>query len=272
MAGFISAQPFRYFPHGFPPEILEPWCKAIGVSGVLGNKAASGTEIIAELGEQHARSGLPIVYTSADSVFQVAAHEQVVGLETLYAWCQKARELLDAFQVARVIARPYIGKPGAYQRTYNRHDYSRLPGPTVLDRLAAAGLPVTGVGKIPDIYAGRGITRSVHTFGNEDGMAHTLTLMREQERGLVFTNLVDFDMLYGHRRDPQGYDRALTAFDRQLPPVNHRLIHGLCRAAGGQLHLREHGNAQFDPVSVCAHDAPRSGGRRDADNWAHGTA
>jgi phosphopentomutase len=244
LAGFISDQPFQYFPQGFPPEILEPWCRAIGVDRVLGNKPASGTEILVELGEEHVRTGLPIVYTSADSVFQLAAHESVVPLPKLYDWCKKARAILDRYQVARVIARPFTGEKGAYARTYNRHDYSLMPGTTLLDRLTEAGVPVVGVGKIPDIYAHRGISREVPTTGNDDGMEKTTALMKEVDRGLVFTNLVDFDMLYGHRRDPAGYHQALRRFDRQLPGV-------LAALRDGDLLIltADHGNDPTHPGS-----------------------
>ncbi|MEW5855177.1 MAG: phosphopentomutase [Myxococcota bacterium] len=227
MAGYVVPRPFSYYPKGFPPEILDRWCAEIGVSGVLGNKPASGTEIITELGEEHERTGKPIVYTSADSVFQVAAHESVVPLEKLYDWCRKARKILDEHNVARVIARPFVGQKGKYTRTYNRHDYSLVPSqPTVLDHLKAAGLPVVGVGKIPDIYADRGITEKVHTEGNADGINRTVELLKTREDGLIFTNLVDFDMMYGHRRDPKGYHQALLDFDKGLPRILEALREG----------------------------------------------
>jgi phosphopentomutase len=176
---------------------------------------ASGTEIIAKLGDEHIATGKPIVYTSADSVFQIAAHEQHFGLERLYKISRIAREIVDPYGVGRVIARPFVGESGAFKRTYNRRDFS-MPPPcdTSLDRLKQAGLQVIGVGKIEDIFAGRGLTRSVHSEGNRDGMRATIEIARELDRGLVFVNLVDFDMLYGHRRDPRGYRRALEEFDR----------------------------------------------------------
>jgi phosphopentomutase len=188
---------------------------------VLGNVSASGTEIIERLGREHLQTGYPIVYTSADSVFQIAAHEEVVPLDQLYAWCAAARRLLcGEFAVGRVIARPFTGVPGNFRRTANRKDYS-LPPPrqTVLDMLTDAGQEVIGIGKIPDIFAGRGITSSFHTYSNDDGMAKLQTAMSQFPRGLLFTNLVDFDMVYGHRNDAAGYGHALERFDAQLPLV-----------------------------------------------------
>jgi len=224
MMGIVLAEGLRTFPRGFPPELIEGFVRATGVPGVLGNEVASGTEIVARLGAEHQRTGRPIVYTSADSVFQIAAHEETVPLETLYAWCRAARALLDPWRVARIIARPFVGEPGRYQRTYHRRDYAMpLPGRTVLDQLVEAGLPVVGVGKIPDIFVHRGITEEVHTEGNADGLEKTEALLSRVDRGLVFVNLVDFDMLYGHRNDPAGYGRALEDLDRFLP----RLLGGL---------------------------------------------
>jgi phosphopentomutase len=227
MAGLRIDEAFRTFPDGFPPEILDPFRERTG-RGVLGNKAASGTVILDELAEEHARSGELIVYTSADSVFQIAAHEEVVPLDELYRCCRIAREILDPFRVGRVIARPFVGEgPGRWRRTYNRKDFSMVPPePTVLDRLAGAGLPVIGVGKIPDIYAHRGITEEVHTEGNADGLARTVAAMGRVDRGLVFTNLVDFDMLYGHRNDAPGYHGCLREFDAFVPELEAALRPG----------------------------------------------
>jgi phosphopentomutase len=217
MAGVILAKPWAFFHQGFPAEILDAFERESGF-GWLGNVAASGTEIIDRLGPEHQRTGKLIVYTSADSVFQVAAHEETVPLDRLYAACEAARRVLDSYRVARVIARPFVGEPGSYRRTYNRRDFSMLPpSDTVLDLLAAAGVPVVGVGKIHDIFAGRGVTESVHTEGNADGLVRTEEALCRVERGLVFTNLVDFDMVYGHRRDPAGYARALEEVDAFLP-------------------------------------------------------
>ncbi len=219
MAGLLAGEPFAVFPDGFPPSIVEPFCQATS-RGVLGNKTASGTVIIEELGAEHMRSGDWILYTSADSVFQLAAHEEVVDLEELYAACRTARRQLDAHRVGRVIARPFVGRPGAFERTYNRHDFSMPPdGPTVLDALVAAGVSTVGVGKIHDIFAGVGVQRSVATRGNADGLEQTRRLIASEPRGLIFVNLVDFDMNFGHRRNPQGYAEALAAFDAALPDL-----------------------------------------------------
>jgi phosphopentomutase len=223
MAGLQVDTAFPTFPDGFPAELMQRFEREIG-RGTLGNKTASGTEILEELGAEHVRTGKPIVYTSADSVFQIAAHEEVVPVEELYRISETARRLVDALPVARVIARPFVGEPGAFKRTYNRRDFSMPPPqPTVLDAIAEAGLPVVGVGKIWDIFAGRGVTENVHSEGNADGCVRTLEAMARVERGLIFVNLVDFDMLYGHRRDPEGYYRALQEFDAFLPRLQQRL-------------------------------------------------
>lgn len=224
MAGVILDAPFATFTEtGFPPEVMEAFRRESGFDW-LGNVAASGTEILDRLGEEHCRTGRLIVYTSADSVFQVAAHEDVVPLEDLYRACEVARRILDPYRVARVIARPFVGTPGAWKRTYNRRDFSmRPPRPTVLDRLCDHGVPVVGIGKISDIFAGQGVPRSVHTEGNTDGLRRSLEVLQEGGEGLVFTNLVDFDMLYGHRRDPVGYGRALEEVDRAMPGLMEAL-------------------------------------------------
>ncbi len=227
MMGIVLREGLALYPQGFPPEILEPWVRETGVPGVLGNKAASGTVIVEELGPEHQETGKPIVYTSADSVFQIAAHEETVPLETLYAWCRAARRLLDPFRVARVIARPFVGTPGQYRRTYNRKDFAlAAPGPTVLETLAGAGVPVFGVGKIPDVFDRKGITDEIHTEGNADGLRRTEALLDRVEHGLLFVNLVDFDSLYGHRNDPVGYGRALEELDRALPRILGKLRPG----------------------------------------------
>jgi phosphopentomutase len=230
MMGIVLHEGLRLFPKGFPPEILDPWLRETGAPGVLGNKAASGTVIIEELGVEHQRTGKPIVYTSADSVFQVAAHTATVPLETLYAWCRVARRQLDPYRVARVIARPFVGTPGQYRRTYDRKDFAMAaPGPTVLEQLTAAGVPVVGVGKIPDVFDHKGVTEELHTAGNADGLRRTLELLDRVDHGLVFVNLVDFDSQYGHRNDPVGYARALEELDRALPGILARLRPGeLC--------------------------------------------
>jgi phosphopentomutase len=226
MMGIVTREPLRTFANGFPDELLGPWKKAIG-RDVLGNKPASGTEIIKELGAEHVRTGKPIVYTSADSVFQVAAHEDVIPVPELYRICEEARRLCDRFMIGRVIARPFVGEAGAWKRTYNRKDFSMLPPTeTVLDRLVAAGVPVVGVGKIPDIFADRGVTEKVHTEGNADGLERTVEILGRMERGLLFVNLVDFDMVYGHRNDAKGYAGALAELDAFLPRLQAALRPG----------------------------------------------
>jgi phosphopentomutase len=220
MTGLILKQPFPVYPNGFPADFIKLYEKKIG-RGVLGNKAASGTVIIEELGAEHMKTGQPIVYTSADSVFQVAAHEEIIPLEELYRICTIAREMLvGEHAVGRVIARPFEGKPGGFRRTVNRHDFSLKPvGATVLDFLSENGVQVTAVGKIKDIFAGQGVAIAVPTKGNTDGMEKTLQLIKSDNTGLIFTNLVDFDMLYGHRNNPRGYGDALEDLDRWFPEL-----------------------------------------------------
>ena len=210
---------FAMFPEGFPDDIIGPFERAIG-RRVLGNKPASGTVIIEELGAEHMRTGRPIVYTSADSVFQIAAHEDVVPVEQLYAWCRIAFDIVAPRRVARVIARPFVGEPGNFQRTYGRKDFALLPPErTVLDALVEAGLPVAGVGKIPAIFGGRGFTEKIHAGANDEVVAETLAAMDRLDTGFVFANLVDFDSRYGHRRNPEGYGRALERFDEAVPEL-----------------------------------------------------
>ncbi|MFC4302709.1 phosphopentomutase [Cohnella boryungensis] len=221
LAGLRIDKPFRTFPDGFPEALLREFEDQTGRS-VIGNKPASGTEILDELGEEQMKSGAWIVYTSADSVFQLAAHEDIIPLEELYNACRVARRLTmkDEFSVGRVIARPYIGKPGSFQRTPNRHDYAvKPPQPTVLNGLKAKGIEVVSVGKINDIFSGEGIARSNSTKSNADGIAVTIRELQKDFSGFLFTNLVDFDSLYGHRRDPEGYGRALEEFDLALPDI-----------------------------------------------------
>lgn len=216
IAGVVMDKPLPVFGAQIPPDIVRAFEARIGRK-TLANVSASGTEIIEQFGEEHVRTGFPIVYTSADSVFQIAAHEEVVGLENLYAWCQMARDMLD---VGRVIARPFIGQAGAWQRTANRHDYSlQPPGVTILDRLSSNGKRVISVGKIADIFAARGVDESYPIKSNDEGMAETIRLASSPGEGLVFTNLVDFDMKFGHRRDVIGYQQALQAFDAKLPAL-----------------------------------------------------
>jgi len=220
MAGVILKTPFPVYPHGFPDELIKRFEKAIGTE-VLGNKPASGTEIIKELGEEHLRTGKPIVYTSADSVFQIAAHEEKIPVPKLYDICLIARELLTGENsVARVIARPFVGKPGFFKRTDRRKDFS-LPPPekTILEILQSKGIRVVGIGKINDLFAGKGITRSIHTRDNQDAMDKLTQTIKEEKEGLIFINLVDFDMVWGHRNDVQGFAKGLKNFDRRLEEV-----------------------------------------------------
>ena len=220
MMGLVVERPFPLYPDGFPPEVLDPIEKFVGKK-VLGNKAASGTEIIRELGPEHLATGRPIVYTSGDSVFQVAAHESVWNAERLWEVCRFARGVLTGdHAVGRVIARPFTGEPGAFVRTANRRDFTVAPtGETWLDRLVAEGRRVFGVGKIVDIFSGRGITESVHTASDAEGMRISTDAIRDGDFDLVFTNLVDFDSKYGHRNDPAGFAKNLAALDALLPAL-----------------------------------------------------
>ena len=247
IAGLVTEKALPTFPGGIPESVSAAFEAKIGRK-TLGNTVASGTEILVQFGEEHVRTGFPIVYTSSDSVFQIAAHEEVVGLEKLYEWCQIARDMLN---VGRVIARPFVGKDGDWQRTAHRHDYSLLPpGVTILDRLLAAGQSVVGVGKISDIFAARGISESIKMRSNSNGMEITIDLAKSPGSGLVFTNLVDFDMKFGHRRDVIGYKKALEDFDAQLPRLLSELRedelliitadHGCDPIFKGFDHTREH--------------------------------
>jgi len=236
MAGIVTEVPFPTYPDGFPPEVVDAFTAITG-KPPLGNVAASGTEIIAELGAEHQRTGRPILYTSADSVFQVAAHEDTVPLATLYDWCEKARAMLvPPHEVNRVIARPFIGAPGGYTRTANRRDYAVPPPPSILDRIAAAGVPVHAVGKICDIYDGHGITDSVRVADNAEGVQQALRIADSLDHGLVFVNLNDFDSKYGHRRDVRGYADALERLDGMIPAIIERI-----RPGDGLLFTADHG-------------------------------
>jgi phosphopentomutase len=250
MAGVVTEVPFPTYPHGFPSEVVAAFA-AIAGKAPLGNVPASGTEIIARLGAEHVRTGRPIVYTSADSVFQVAAHEEVVPLETLYDWCERARAMLvPPHAVNRVIARPFVGPDGDYRRTANRRDYALPPPLNDLDRLAGGGVKVYGVGKISDIYCGRGIAASVRVVDNEDAMRRALDLLATIPEGMVFVNLNDFDSKYGHRRDVRGYGEALERFDVRLDELLGALEpgdvamlsadHGCDPTAPGSDHTREY--------------------------------
>ena len=220
IAGVLSKQPLPTYPNGFPEEVLNKFSAAVG-RGVLCNKPYSGTEVFKDYGDEHINSGKLIVYTSADSVFQIAAHEDVVPVETLYEYCKIARGILQGRHgVGRVIARPFIGMSGNYTRTSGRHDFSlEPPAVTMLDQLKAAGKDVISVGKIKDIFAGKGITEYVYTKGNAEGIERTIEYMNRDFEGLCFINLVDYDMLYGHRNDIDGYAAALTYFDKKLPEL-----------------------------------------------------
>jgi phosphopentomutase len=224
IAGLISEKPFPTYPDGFPKDVIDEFTRLTG-RGVLCNKPYSGTEVIKDYGDEHIRTGKLIVYTSADSVFQIAAHEDVVPLETLYEYCKIARNMLQGKHgVGRVIARPFIGESGNYTRTSHRHDYSLLPPrDTMLDLLKVNGKDVIAVGKINDIFAGKGITEYVYTSGNQEGIERTIEYLDKDFNGLCFINLVDYDMLYGHRRDIDGYAKALTYFDERLPEILGRL-------------------------------------------------
>jgi phosphopentomutase len=217
MMGVVLDRPFPVFPNGFAADILAEFSRQTG-RGVLGNKTASGTQIIDELGVEHMRSGALIVYTSADSVFQIAAHEEIVPVPELYRACEMAYRLVgEGLGVGRVIARPFVGSPGHFTRTSNRHDYALPPsGETVLDRLSAASIPVVAIGKIADLFAGRGIGRAIHTVSDDDGMTRLAEELRSLDRGLIFTNLVDFDSQFGHRNDTAGYAANLERFDARL--------------------------------------------------------
>ena len=221
MAGIILERAFPTYPNGFPATVIDRFVKETRVPGILGNIPASGTEIIKELGEEHVKTHKPIVYTSADSVFQIAAHEQVIPLERLYEICETARTILDGeHKVGRVIARPFLGEPGSFYRTENRHDYA-VPPPreNLLPALADEDLDVVCIGKIASIYDSLGVTKDLTAKNNEQSIDQTIKALKQQSRGLIFSNLVDFDMLYGHRRDTEGYAKALEHFDARLPEI-----------------------------------------------------
>ena len=245
IAGFVVEKAFPTFPRGFPSALMDRFCRATGVAGYLGNRTASGTAIIRELGEEHVRTGLPIVYTSADSVFQIAAHEEVIPLARQYEICSRTRSdvCTGEFAVGRVIARPFTGSPGAFVRTTNRRDFSLAPGgETVLDLLHRAGVPTTSIGKVDDLFAGRGLSAMHHAKSNEEEIAEILRLAREGSGGLFFANLGDFDTLYGHRNDPRGFAAALEQFDAALPGIL-----SLVGADDLLIITADHGN---DPVST----------------------
>jgi phosphopentomutase len=239
MAGIILEKAFPTYPNGFPADVIGRFIEDARVPGILGNYPASGTEIIKELGEEHVRTAKPIVYTSADSVFQIAAHEEVIPVERLYEICEAARDLLRGeHEVGRVIARPFVGEPGAFKRTENRHDYA-VPPPRdmLLPVLSGAGLDVVAVGKISSIYDASGVTEELPGKNNDQSIDQTIEALRGDTRGLIFSNLVDFDMLYGHRRDVEGYARALEHFDARLPEIE-----GAMRDTDLLIITADHGN------------------------------
>ncbi len=246
MAGIILQRAFPTYPHGFPAPVIDRFIAETGVPGILGNVPASGTEIIKELGAEHVRTGKPIVYTSADSVFQIAAHEEVIPLRKLYELCETARRILDGpHKVGRVIARPFLGQPGAFYRTENRHDYA-VPPPreNLLPALAEEGLDVVCIGKIASIYDSVGVTKDLTAKNNEQSIDQTIRALKERTRGLIFSNLVDFDMLYGHRRDTEGYARALEQFDVRVPEIE-----GAMREDDLMIITADHGNDPTYPGS-----------------------
>jgi phosphopentomutase len=243
MMGIVLDRPFPTFPQGFPPAVIDEFSRRTG-RAVVGNKAASGTRIIEELGPEHLRTGALIVYTSADSVFQIAAHEEVVPLAELYRACELAYAIAgEGLGVGRVIARPFVGRPGAFRRTANRRDYALPPpGETLLDLLKSAALPVVAIGKIEDLFAGRGVTRAVHTASDAEGMNEVERQLGVLDRGLIFANLVDFDTLYGHRNDVAGYARNLEQFDARLASLLPAL-----RAGDVLVVTADHGNDPTTP-------------------------
>ncbi len=286
MAGIILDKAFPTFPEGFPARIVDRFVEETKVPGILGNIPASGTEIIKELGEEHVRTGKPIVYTSADSVFQIAAHEEVIPVERLYEICETARKVLDGEdKVGRVIARPFIGSTADdFRRTENRHDYA-VPPPreNLLPVLSEAGFDVVCIGKIASIYDSMGVTEDLVAKNNDQTMDQTVNALRSSSRGLIFSNLVDFDMLYGHRRDPEGYAAALEHFDRRLPEVldamNERDLliitadHGNDPTFRGTDHTREYapllvyGKAALAGVDLGTRESLADIGRTIADNF-----
>ena len=244
LAGLIVKEPFPLFPHGFPGELLATFLQSTGCRGYLGNTTASGTVIIQQLGAEHLKTGFPIVYTSGDSVFQIAAHEEVIPLERLYEICRRTREevCVGKYAVGRVIARPFVGTEGKFTRTKNRRDFSLIPpADTLLDLLEQSGVPTIGVGKIDDLFAGRGLKDSFHSRTNAEGIDWIIRKSKEITSGFVIANLGDFDTLYGHRNDPRGFAAALEAFDRSLPSIEETI------GPGDMLILTaDHGN---DPVA-----------------------
>jgi phosphopentomutase len=285
MAGIILDQAFPTYPNGFPATVIDKFVKETSVPGILGNIPASGTEIIKVLGEEHVKSHKPIVYTSADSVFQIAAHEEVIPLERLYEMCEIARRILDGeHKVGRVIARPFLGQPGAFYRTENRHDYA-VPPPrkNLLPTLADEELDVVCIGKIASIYDSMGVTQDVTAKNNEQSIDQTIKSLNDSTRGLIFSNLVDFDMLYGHRRDTEGYAKALEHFDLRLPEIEAAMRdddvmiitadHGNDPTFRGSDHTREYapllvyGKTARAGINLGTRDSLSDIGQTSADNF-----
>lgn len=285
MAGIILDLPFPTYPQGFPPSVIDHFIRETGVPGILGNIPASGTEIIKDLGAEHVKTGKPIVYTSADSVFQIAAHEQVIPLPKLYGICEAARRLLDGeHEVGRVIARPFLGEPGAFYRTENRHDYA-VPPPreNLLVALADENLDVVCIGKIASIYDSNGVTQDLTAKNNEQSIDQTIRALQQSSRGLTFSNLVDFDMLYGHRRDTEGFAKALEHFDSRLPEIEAAMgegdlmmitaDHGNDPTFPGTDHTREYvpllvyGKSARQGVNLGSRDSLADIGQTIADNF-----
>jgi phosphopentomutase len=244
LAGLVVEREFPTFPRGFPESVMREFLRVSGCKGYLGNKTASGTVIIEELGAEHQRTGFPIVYTSADSVFQIAAHEDVIPLDRLYAMCERTRTevCVGPAAVGRIIARPFVGSPGTFRRTTNRKDFSLSPPSlTLLDVLQEAGIATRGVGKVDELFAHRGFTSSLHTRSNAEGVEEIIRRSRAMDRGMVIANLGDFDTLYGHRNDPAGFARALESFDAALPAIEETV-----RPGDMLILTADHGN---DPVT-----------------------
>src|SRR2546421_2497264 len=285
MAGIILERAFPTYPNGFPQSLIDEFIARTGVPGILGNIPASGTEIIKQLGEEHVQTKKPIIYTSADSVFQIAAHEEVIPLERLYEICEIARDILRGeHEVGRVIARPFLGQPGSFYRTENRHDYA-VPPPreNLLPLLSDSGLDVVSIGKIASIYDSQGVTQDLTAKNNEQSIDQTIRALKDDTRGLIFSNLVDFDMLYGHRRDTEGYARALEHFDSRWPEIEDAMgeddlviitaDHGNDPTYPGTDHTREYaplsafGKAARSGVDLGTRSSLADIGRTIADNF-----
>jgi phosphopentomutase len=284
MAGIILEHAFPTYPNGFPNSVIDRFVKETSVPGILGNIPASGTEIIKKLGEEHVKTRKPIVYTSADSVFQIAAHEEVIPLNRLYEICETARRILDGeHKVGRVIARPFLGQPGSFYRTENRHDYA-VPPPreNLLPALADEDLDVVCIGKIASIYDSIGVTKDLTAKNNEQSINQTINALKESTRGLIFSNLVDFDMLYGHRRDTEGYAKALEHFDSRLPEIEAAMRdddvmmitadHGNDPTFPGSDHTREYApllvyGKKAKPVNLGTRESLADIGQTVADNF-----